>query len=67
MKALLNRSQGTVLTALTYSDSINGSIGGFRMATEISPQQESCCTIRAVPFHAVFCEVYLIGELGGEF
>ena len=37
------------------------------MATEISPRQESCCTIRAVPFHAVYCEVCLIGELEGGF
>ena len=37
------------------------------MAPEISPRQEAYCTIRAVPFHAVYCEVCLIGELGGEF
>jgi hypothetical protein len=29
MMALLNRSQGTVLTALTYSDSIYGSMEVF--------------------------------------
>jgi hypothetical protein len=37
------------------------------MATEISPGQEDCCSIKAIPFHVVICEVYLIGELGGEF
>jgi hypothetical protein len=37
------------------------------MATEISPRQEACCSIRSFPFHAVFYEVCLIGELGGEF
>jgi len=39
----------------------------FAPTFEISPRQEACCSIRAAPFHAVICEVYLIGKLGGEF
>ena len=49
---------GSVSLALIYQQDSPS----FPPTFEISPRQEACCSIGAVPFHAIVCEAYPTGK-----